>query len=104
MRYAKLVRDRIPEIIQAKGQVPTVRVLDKQEFKEQLLKKLQEEVAEYLKSEEVEELADIMEVIYVLAKLHGLDPEKLEEIRVEKVISRGSFAKRLFLLEVNDSL
>ena len=65
--YNKLVRDRIPEIIKANGQTACFSVLDKTQLQAALKKKLCEEVGEYLDSADLEELADILEVIDALA-------------------------------------
>lgn len=69
MDYNKLVRDRIPEIIAAQGQKPIIRVMDDKEYISSLEKKFDEEVAEYHESKELEELADVLEVIYALCEI-----------------------------------
>lgn len=100
--HNKLVRDKILEIIAANGQKATHKRLDPQDFEVALTKKLFEEVEEYKSDKNTDELADIMEVVYALAKLHGCSPEELEKIRAEKTAKRGGFDKRIFLIEVND--
>jgi predicted house-cleaning noncanonical NTP pyrophosphatase (MazG superfamily) len=104
--YNKLVRDRIPEIIERAGKRYRTRVLEQDEFKLELQRKCQEELEEYLRAgndqEAVEELADLLEIIYTLAEVHDSSPEELEQIRSEKVENRGGFQDRLFLLEVKD--
>ena len=75
--YNKLVRDNIPEIINKQGETPYVSVLDDKQYNTELRKKLKEEVREYLVSEEIEELADIIEVIEALAKHKGCSLEKV---------------------------
>jgi predicted house-cleaning noncanonical NTP pyrophosphatase (MazG superfamily) len=92
----KLVRDLIPDIITADGQIPITRVLNDDEFRAELLKKLQEEIAEYIESYQPEELADILEILHALASLDGVNPAALEMIRAEKAAKRGSFAKRIY--------
>ena len=79
--YNKLVRDNIPEIIKNQGETPYVSVLDDKQYNTELRKKLKEEVREYLVSEEIEELADIIEVIEALAKYKGSSLEKVLEIK-----------------------
>ena len=96
--YNKLVRDKIPEIIEAHGEVPVIRVLGQDEYIRSLRMKLSEETAEYLESGEAEELADIMEVVYALAAASGTSREELEAIRLQKRESRGGFDKRLLLV------
>jgi predicted house-cleaning noncanonical NTP pyrophosphatase (MazG superfamily) len=95
----KLVRDKIPEIIaKNEGAVPEFRVLGDAEYAEGLRDKLVEEVGEYLASGEVEELADILEVVYALAARDGLSPVDLERVRAEKRDARGGFDGRVKLL------
>lgn len=95
-RPGKLVRDGIPEIIRAKGLEPVIHTAGQAEYAERLLDKLQEEVAEFLESDsDLEELADILEVIYALAELAGAGPGRLEALRAAKANERGRFANRL---------
>ena len=72
MNYNKLVRDRIPEIIAAQGEKPIFRVMDDLEYTIGLEKKLEEEFAEYLESKEIEELADVFEVLYALCEARDI--------------------------------
>ncbi len=93
----KLVRDRIPEIINESGRHCSVRVLDDAEYYIELKRKLVEEVDEFLAETNLEELADILEVIYALTKAIGYDEKKLDEVRNKKNSERGAFEQRLFL-------
>ncbi|HLD00945.1 MAG TPA: nucleoside triphosphate pyrophosphohydrolase [Candidatus Nanoarchaeia archaeon] len=97
MPYPKLVRDRIPEIIQSKGSIPIFRIASEEEYHQKLKEKLQEEVEEFLKDESEEELADILEVIKALAKLKKVDDKDLELLRKKKAEERGGFEKRIVL-------
>lgn len=99
MNYNKLVRDRIPEIIAAQGEKPVIRVLDDSEYIISLEKKLDEEVAEYHESKEVEELADLLEVIYALCEAQGHSVDELMKIYDKKHTERGGFSKRFFLVK-----
>jgi predicted house-cleaning noncanonical NTP pyrophosphatase (MazG superfamily) len=101
--YCKLIRDQIPEIIEEKGQVCVTRVLEDDEYLEMVDAKLDEELAEYHKEKNLEELADLMEVIYAAAEARGFTREQLERVRAEKEAQRGAFHKRLLLLEIQDS-
>ena len=65
--------------------------------------KLDEELAEYHKDQNLEELADLLEVIFAAAEARGYTKEQLESVRSEKEAQRGVFRKRLLLLEVSDS-
>lgn len=97
--YNKLVRDKIPEIIEADGRKFNSRILSEDEYKRELNKKLQEEVKEYLEDNNVEELADIVEVIYGLLDTMKIPVEEFEKIRKTKVDKRGAFKDRIFLEE-----
>lgn len=99
--HNKLVRDRIPEIIRAGGHEPTTRILDDKEYFQELLKKLDEEVAEFKADLSVEELADVQEVILALADAIA-DRETLENVRAEKAEKRGAFKDRIFLERVEE--
>ncbi|RMW37347.1 MAG: phosphoribosyl-ATP pyrophosphohydrolase [Candidatus Nitrosopelagicus sp.] len=99
--YHKAIRDKIPEIIRVSGKNCNVKTLSDDEFLKELEKKLVEELNEYQESKDVEELADILEVIYRIAQLRGISKEKLEEIRINKVEKRGAFEKNLFLVDTS---
>lgn len=100
--YNKLVRDRIPEIIAAEGRRAEVRVLTEAEYLAALKQKLGEELAEYLKDDNLEELADLMEVVYALAVAKGSSPSELEALRAKKQQERGGFRERLFLISASE--
>ena len=102
MIHNKLVRDKILDIIQNEKKVFTFHIADAEEYTEKLKMKLQEEVQEFLDSEKVEELADIIEVIHSIAKNHGISIQELEKIREKKAEIRGSFTKRFILEEVKE--
>ncbi|EOD01839.1 nucleoside triphosphate pyrophosphohydrolase [Caldisalinibacter kiritimatiensis] len=100
--YNKLVRDRIPEIIEKSGKEYEVEIMEDEEYKELLNKKLLEEVNEYLESGDIEEIADVLEVIYNILDLKKVSKEEIEEIRKKKKEERGSFKKRIKLIKVID--
>lgn len=100
--YHKLVRDKIPEIIEAQGKCCVVRKLADEAYLEVVDAKLDEELAEYHKDQNLEELADLLEVIYAAAEARGCTRVQLEKIRAEKEARRGAFRERLLLLEVRD--
>ena len=100
MKYNKLIRDRIPEIIEKNGQKANIRKMTDEEYLAKLDEKLAEELAEYRADGNVEELADLLEVIYAAARARGCTAEKLEEIRHEKAEKRGAFTEKLLLEEV----
>ena len=101
MEYNKAIRDKIPEIIQKDGFSCNIKDLSDEEFLVEIEKKLSEEVKEYQNDKNPEELADILEVIYRIAKLRGISKEELEKIRIEKNSKRGSFDKNLFLIDTS---
>ena len=102
MKYNKLVRDKIPEIIANNGQKVTFRVLDDTEYLSYLEKKLDEEVAEFHESKSIEELADIGAVLIALT--HALDIcwDELLNTYDKKRAKRGGFEKRFCLIEVEE--
>ncbi|MFC3885566.1 phosphoribosyl-ATP pyrophosphohydrolase [Bacillus songklensis] len=104
--YNKLVRDRIPEIIETMGKTYRSRVLNEDEYIKELRKKAQEELAEYMNSktdgEAIEELADLLEVVHALAAAHGSSVEELEGVRKMKAEKRGGFQEKILLIDVED--
>jgi predicted house-cleaning noncanonical NTP pyrophosphatase (MazG superfamily) len=98
MGKGKLVRDKVPQIIRARGDEPIVRVADAAEYRQLLLAKLAEETDEVLAANDTdmpEELADVLEVVLALAMDLGLDAAQLEEVRKVKASERGAFTERL---------
>jgi len=93
--YNKLVRDKIPEIIKEKGDLAETRELSDLEYLKELNKKLKEEVVEYLEDNNVEELADIVEVIYGILNAKNVSLDEFEKIRKDKVDKRGAFNKNI---------
>ena len=96
--YNKLVRDRIPEIIEANGERPHIRILEQEEFLQHLEAKVDEEVGEYHRDKNAEELADILEVVFALAEANGCSRAELMEVYQKKHDARGGFGKRIFLI------
>lgn len=91
----KLVRDKIPEIIKADGKVPITRVLSKKEYLEELDRKLNEEVAEYQADKSLEEMADILEVLFAICESRGYSIEELMHLKKIKQEERGAFKERI---------
>ncbi len=98
--YNKLVRDKIPEIIEADGKTCKTRILDDEEYLAALEEKLNEEVAEYQKDKNLEEMADVLEVLQAICIAKGYSLEELEAMRARKSEKRGGFANRIFLESV----
>ena len=100
--YNKLVRDRIPEIIESNGKHCVIETLDADRYIEMLEKKLDEELAEYQESQHLEELADLLEVMGAVVKARGYTWEQLTAVRKKKHAERGGFDKKVFLKEVRE--
>ena len=100
--YNKLVRDRIPEIIKAGGNECVTEVLTDEAYLSMLDKKLSEELAEYHADGNPEELTDLLEVIYAVARARGIAAEELDKIRAEKAQNRGSFDQKILLVSVEE--
>ena len=100
--YNKLIRDRIPEIIEKDGVGYKTRVLKQKEYKQELLKKIVEESQEVLetkgdKKELIKEIGDVQEIIAYLIKVFNLDRKEINKVRRKRKKSRGGFDKKLFL-------
>lgn len=95
--YRKLVRDNIPNICIENNQKPKYRVLNDNEYKIALSKKLKEETKEYIRSGDTEELADILEVVEAIAVAQGSTFEDVLKIKETKANKNGKFEKKYFL-------
>ena len=88
VKYHKLVRDRIPEIIESSCKTCMTEILSDEEYLKMVDEKFNEE------------LADLLELIYVATIARGYSLEDLERVRAEKAAKRGSFEKKILLKEV----
>lgn len=102
IQYNKLVRDRIPQIIKASGKTCATEILSDEAYVKMVDAKLDEELAEYHKDQNIEELADLLEVIHAAAIARGYTLERLEQVRAEKAAKRGGFTRKLLLKAVTD--
>lgn len=98
--YNKLVRDLIPEIIENSGSECRTRILSDEEYLKMLDLKLDEELLEYHQDQNIEELADLLELIQAATVARGYTIEELESVRAEKAKKRGGFYKKIFLIDV----
>ena len=102
--YNKLVRDNIPDIIKNNGENPVTRILDKEEYKQELEKKLYEEYNEVLATttteDRIEELADMLEIIRALATVEKKTLDDVISTADAKRIKRGAFEEKIFLEKV----
>lgn len=102
MKYDKLVRDKIPELIASRGGTAKTHVAAEEEFEAKLSAKLTEEVQEFLAAapeKRGEELADILEVIDALQSYYGIEEDEVRKIKIKKADERGGFSKRIILEE-----
>jgi len=104
MSYGKLVRDRIVDIIRANGENPKYHTLSDEEYLVELHKKLFEEANEFIENDDPEELADLMEVVYAIAKNKNINMQEVENIRIKKRQKRGGFEDKIYLETVENKL
>ena len=102
IRYDKLVRDKIPSIIEASGKTAVTDRIPPENMPAALDRKLQEEVKEYLESHSVEEMTDLLEVLHGIAFHAGIDWSRIEAERLRKKEERSGFEKRIRLIEVRE--
>lgn len=98
----KLVRDNIPFLCKNNEQIPETKILDDNEYTSALKQKLKEEVKEYLMSNDIEELADIIEVIEALAENQGASIDEVMKRKQIKQIKNGAFKNKIFLISVDN--
>lgn len=101
-RYDKLVRDRIPEIIEADGGRPVIHRADDAEYGRRLREKLVEEAQEFAADGDPEEIADVLAVLEAICAFEGIDDDHLADLRREKRERRGGFGDRIVLERVDD--
>ncbi len=102
MKYDKLVRDHVPDMIRASGKTCKTEILSDEEYLIMLDKKLDEELLEYREAQNIEELADLLEVVLATAVARGFSVEGLYHVCNEKKKERGGFEKKILLKEVKD--
>ena len=98
--HNKLVRDKIPQIIEASGKTCVTEILSQEDYLRELDRKLNEELSEYQQSKSLEELADLLEVMGAVVKARGYTWDDLTRVRKEKRAARGAFDQRIYLKEV----
>jgi predicted house-cleaning noncanonical NTP pyrophosphatase (MazG superfamily) len=101
LKFDKLVRDRIPEIMRGEGERPIIHVAGAKEYRKRLTTKLKEETEEFCASESREELADILEVVYAICAVKKISIRDLEAIRKKKKREKGGFNRRIVLDRVD---
>ena len=102
----KLVRDKVPSLVTKDGGSYSLKLLSPLEHQHEITKKLFEELNEYIvatsKEEAIEELVDIVELIYAAVKLHDVSLEEFEEIRLNKKKKKGDFEKGIYLNSISE--
>jgi len=101
MKYNKLIRDKIPEIIKQDKKTPITHIASNKEYWNKLKEKLKEEVNEFLKDSTEEEFADILEVIHAISDFKDFNKKKVNQIRKSKAEKRGRFKDKIILDEVS---
>lgn len=96
----KLARDKMPGVFEAQNRIHKTHILTDAEYAHELRNKLKEETAEFLEDNNLEELADILEVLYALTKNIGHTKDELEQARADKAKKYGTWDKKLYLVEV----
>lgn len=102
-KYNKLVRDKIPENINSKGGKATFRIMNQDEYIKELNKKLLEEANEFIEENDVEELADVMEVIESIMEQKNIKWEEVRKIQEAKRNKKGSFKNKIYLEYVEEN-
>lgn len=92
----KLVRDKIPEIIKNDGKTPIIEILSNEDYLIELDKKLNEEVAEYQADKSIEEMADVLEVLFAICEGREHTVEELLQVRESKRERRGGFKDKIY--------
>jgi predicted house-cleaning noncanonical NTP pyrophosphatase (MazG superfamily) len=90
------VRDKIPEIIKNDGKTPIIEILSNEDYLKELDKKLNEEVAEYQADKSIEEMADVLEVLFAICEGRGHTVEELLQVRESKREKRGGFKDKIY--------
>ena len=102
MKYNKLVRDKIPEIIKNNREIPITHIASNDEYWTKLKEKLKEEVDEFLETDNEEELVDVLDVIDEIYDFRKINKNKLEKLKKEKREVKGGFDNKIILDEVKD--
>ena len=95
--HNKLVRDKIPRIIEKDGKNCVTHILPDEEYIAALETKLNEEVTEYQADKNLEEMADVLEVLQAICVARGYSLDELEAMRKKKADERGGFKQKIYL-------
>jgi predicted house-cleaning noncanonical NTP pyrophosphatase (MazG superfamily) len=97
-----IVRDNVPQMIEERGKKCEYRLLEKEEFKEELLNKLKNEVNELINNPEEKEIADIYEVLESIITQYGFEPMHIDYLKLQKKEINGEYSKGVFLVSVEE--
>ena len=101
--YNKLVRDKIPEEINSmEGRKAKFRIMDDNEYIKELNRKLLEESNEFVEENDIEELADVMEVMESIMKIKNIQWKEVKKVQTKKRDKKGSFDKKIYLEYVEE--
>lgn len=102
IKYNKIIRDKIPDIIEKSGKKAIVEKVRGNQLLKLLNKKLYEELDEYNESGEIEELADLVEVVQAILEHKEITMDEFNEIKEKKNMEKGGFKEGLLLLKVTE--
>ena len=98
--YDKLIRDKIPEIIENAGKKYEIHKADQKEYIKKLLLKVEEELAEFKEEPSIAEMADLFEVLDAIIDYYDFNREDIKNYQENKRKERGAFKKQLILEKV----
>lgn len=103
--FNKLVRDKIPAMLDKNGGETETKILDNTEYIKCLFEKLKEECEEVISAPSheslKEELADLLEVMIAISKINNINFSDIEQTRIKKREKRGGFDSKIFLKSSN---
>ena len=101
MKYNKLIRNKIPEIIKSSGKNSITHIASDKEYWKSLKEKLKEEVIEFEKDSNEEEFSDILEVLEAIKEFKNFNQDNIKHIKEKKALEKGKFKEKIILDEVN---
>jgi predicted house-cleaning noncanonical NTP pyrophosphatase (MazG superfamily) len=97
IEYRKLIRDKVPDILEAEGVKATYHKADHDEFEIELLEKLREEVIEFKNAKSIDELVDLLETLDTVIAFYEWKQEDIITLKNEKRAEKGGYSKQLIL-------
>lgn len=100
--YRKLIRDKIPDVMRAKGKAFSVHPLGQKAFEKELLRKVEEEASALTnvktRAELIDEIADVMDVLDEICRVKKITKRSIQKIQTEHQKTKGGFKKKYFLV------